>query len=179
MTTSKKKFVMTAEFAMANFKYDPENGAVFRLIGGELKLCTHQYKNGYIAAYVGDRRFAAHRIAWACMTGEFPKESLDHIDGNTSNNMWVNLREATPSQNMCNSATKRMVHKLPRGVMRVTNQKTPSFLARIQSRRRNINLGVYPTPEEASEVYQLAAEMLHGQFAYHLGQGVSAQKGGA
>lgn len=113
------------------------------------------------------------------MTGDFPAGGLDHIDGNRANNKWSNLRDADASENMRNSATRRKVHALPRGVMRVTNQRTPSFLARIQSRRRNVNLGVYPTPEEASEVYQLAAEMLHGSFAYHLGQGRSAKKGQA
>lgn len=178
MTTSNKpKVEMTVEFAKANFHYNPESGALSKVIAGGLKPCLSKNDKGYVCAYILDRRFMAHQIAWALMTGSFPKAGLDHIDGDRANNRWLNLREADPTQNMCNSATKRTVHDLPRGVMRVTNQTTPSFLARIQSKRRNISLGVYPTPEEASEVYRLAAEMLHGRFAYHLGQGAKAQQG--
>ena len=171
------KFVLTPEQIREWFHYEPDTGSLYRIVAGKRLLCTKMDTKGYVAVYIGNRRFTAHRVAWAFMTGKWPRKGLDHIDGNRANNCWSNLREATPSQNMCNSATKRKVHNLPRGVMLVTNQKTPSFLARIQSNRRNINLGVYPTPEEASEVYQLASEMLHGSFAYHLGQGQRSQKG--
>lgn len=162
---------MTVELLKANFHYAPDSGVLFKVINGALKPCQHMNDKGYLCAYIGNRRVVAHRVAWALMTGKFPVEGLDHIDGDRTNNRWSNLREANPTQNMCNSATKRMEQDLPRGVRRETRRTIPRFLARIQFKKRNISLGIFPTPEEASEVYQLAAEMLHGPFAYHLGQG--------
>lgn len=175
MTVSKKKKTeITVEFAKAHFYYDAESGVLCKVINGALKPCLHLNDKGYLCAYIGNRRVVAHRIAWALMTGKFPADGLDHIDGNRTNNRWSNLREANPTQNMCNSATKRKVNDLPRGVVPVKKVRS-SFLARIQYKKRNITLGVFSTPEEAGEVYQLAAEMLHGQFAYHLGQGAQTQ----
>lgn len=180
MTATKKpKVEMTVEFAKANFHYNPESGVLSKVIAGGLKPCLSKNDKGYVCAYILDRRFVAHQIAWALMTGSFPKAGLDHIDGDRANNRWLNLREADPTQNMCNSATRRKVNDLPRGVVPVKEVRS-SFLARIQYKKRNITLGVFPTAEEAGEVYQLAAEMLHGSFAYHRGQGAArAAQGGA
>lgn len=176
ITSKKKKAEITVEFAKANFHYDPESGLLCKVINGVLKPCLHANDKGYLCAYIGNRRVVAHRVAWALMTGKFPVEGLDHIDGDRTNNRWSNLREANPTQNMCNSATKRKVNDLPRGVVPVKKVRS-SFLARIQFKKRNITLGVFPTPEEAGEVYQLAAEMLHGSYAYHLGQGAKKKQG--
>lgn len=176
MTTYKKQKVkMTVEFLKVNFHYDPDSGVLCKVINGALNQCQHMNDKGYLCAYIGNRRVVAHRVAWALMTGKFPVEGLDHIDGNRTNNRWSNLREANPTQNMCNSATRRKVNDLPRGVVPVKKVRS-SFLARIQYKRNNITLGVFPTAEEAGEFYQLAAEMLHGSYAYHLGQGAAAKK---
>ena len=172
------KIELTVEFAKANFRYDAESGLLCRVVKGELKPCLAKNDRGYVCVYLGNQRLLVHRVAWVLMTGSLPSTGIDHIDGDRANNRWANLREATPTQNMCNSATKRKVNDLPRGVVPVKKVRS-SYLARIQYKKRNITLGVFKSPEEASEVYQLAAEMLHGQFAYHLGQGVAAQKGGA
>lgn len=173
---NKPKIEITVEFVKANFRYDPESGLLCKVGKGELKPCLAKNDKGYVCVYVGNQRILVHRIAWALMTGSLPSTGIDHIDGDRENNRWLNLREATPTQNMCNSATKRKVNDLPRGVVPVKKVRS-SFLARIQYKKRNITLGVFKSPEEASEVYQLAAEMLHGRFAYHLGQGAQTQQG--
>lgn len=172
-----KARTLTQEQVKRSFEYSPETGVLQRIERDGKRYSGNLDDKGYIVLYLGKVRFLAHRIAWALMTGNWPDSPLDHIDGNRANNKWANLRKATPSQNMRNSATKRTVHNLPRGVVPV-RQKTPSFRARIQVNKRNIDLGVYPTPEEASEMYQLAADMLHGDFAYHRGQGSQAAQGG-
>ena len=59
-------------------------------------------RNGYVEMSIDGRRYYAHRLAFLYMTGSFPKNQVDHIDGDPSNNRWKNLREATGSENMCN-----------------------------------------------------------------------------
>jgi hypothetical protein len=44
----------------------------------------------------------AHRAAWAYMTGSWPKEYIDHIDGDHLNNKFENLRDVSQSANMLN-----------------------------------------------------------------------------
>jgi len=51
------------------------------------------------------RKYYAHRVAFAIMTGRWP-EIIDHIDGNKSNNCWQNLREVTRTENMQNTSLR-------------------------------------------------------------------------
>lgn len=39
------------------------------------------------------------RICWLCMTGDWPKHTIDHIDRDGTNNKWDNLRDVTQSEN--------------------------------------------------------------------------------
>lgn len=54
--------------------------------------------NGYIAFKANDIKNYAHRVIWKLMTGDYPKQTIEHIDGNKLNNRWENLRELTISK---------------------------------------------------------------------------------
>ncbi len=47
----------------------------------------------------------AHRVIWKWMTGEEPVE-IDHINGNRSDNRWLNLRNVTATENRKNAARR-------------------------------------------------------------------------
>src|SRR5690554_3545233 len=51
--------------------------------------------------------WSAHRLAWLWMTGSLPREDIDHIDRNGTNNRWDNLREVTAEENMRNCSIRR------------------------------------------------------------------------
>ena len=105
---------------------------------------------GYLSVSIEKSRFLAHRIAWKWLHGTEPL-IVDHIDGNKTNNSAMNLREASESLSIFN---KRLCKgRLPRGVQ----PNGSRFAARIANR----HLGTYTTPEEAHEVYCLAAEMIY------------------
>lgn len=59
-------------------------------------------KDGYIRIQFGGRPELAHRIAWLWMTGEWPKQDIDHINRKRADNRWHNLRELSRSKNCRN-----------------------------------------------------------------------------
>ena len=165
--------MLTAERLRKTLRYDPETGLFNRINNGRpigrVSWC------GYIDIDLFERQYRAHRLAWLYMTGQWPNGVIDHIDGDRQNNAFSNLREATREQNSFNAVPRRpKSSNLPRGVRQC--HKAVSYQAEISKQGKKIHLGSYKTPEEASEVYQLAAELLHGEFAYHLGAGALAQK---
>jgi hypothetical protein len=69
---------------------------------GEQAFATLSY--GYLVSQIMDMPFRAHRVAWAIMTGAWPSDQIDHINGNRSDNRWCNLREADDRENAVNKA---------------------------------------------------------------------------
>jgi hypothetical protein len=91
-------------------------------------------------------------------------EVVDHIDGNGLNNLRSNIRACTYSQNNMNAKVRS--HNVT-GVKGVGIEgKTGRYYARITSNGIKKHLGMFDTIEEASKVYQEAADDLHGEFSY-------------
>lgn len=135
---------------------DPVSRAVKAgtIAGNHTKCYVHVKINGTL--------YGAHRLAWAIHHGEWPKMLVDHIDGDPHNNRISNLRLATKSQNNWNSS-KRKDNKT--GFKGVSIRENGRFRAKIAAHGKVYSLGVYETPEEAHEIYELAAHLLHGEFA--------------
>ena len=55
----------------------------------------------YRAVTILGKRYLLHRLIWLYMTGSWPTE-LDHIDGDGTNNAWLNLREVSHGDNSRN-----------------------------------------------------------------------------
>lgn len=58
--------------------------------------------DGYKSVYIKGIGLSSHRLAFLYMVGEIP-EVVDHINGVSGDNRWVNLRAATISQNGLNA----------------------------------------------------------------------------
>lgn len=91
------------------FHYNPETGVFTRLtqpcnsvkIGdtvGHISKVKNSDLRYYLTQILG-KHYKLHRLAFLYMTGEFPEQHVDHIDGNGLNNKWENLRDVTRSQN--------------------------------------------------------------------------------
>lgn len=118
--------------------------------------------SGYVRVEVAGVGMSAHRVAWFLHYGSWPKDQIDHINHNKTDNRIGNLREATNGQNRANtrSSSKYGV----KGVSFKPWLKDRPWEARITSNKKVMSLGCYATKEEAHQAYCEAAKRLHGEF---------------
>lgn len=138
--------------------YDPDIGTFTWRIGSRTgSVALAKRPDGYARVRLDGTLYYAHRLAFFYMAARWPTAVIDHINGNPSDNRWVNLREATVSQNHAN---KRSLNGL-KGV----SASRSRWRATIQVNGRTKHLGVFDTPEAAHEAYAEAAHAHFGQFA--------------
>ena len=87
-----------------------------------------------------------HRFAWFYHYGELPKHSIDHINGNKSDNRICNLRDVTHKFN-CNVVLGKGYSSYE------TKKKGKRYTAQIFKNGRTHNLGVFDTAAEARNAY--------------------------
>jgi len=112
----------------------------------------------YLNICLKGKRYAAHRLAWYYEHGSFPKNLIDHIDGNTINNRIDNLRPATHITNGQNMKKAMRNNKL--GILGVC-EINGFFVANIKSEGKLIRIGCFNTPEDAAAAYLAAKRILH------------------
>jgi hypothetical protein len=103
--------------------------------------------DGYTSIQVKGRLYFAHRLAWLLMTGVWPDDMIDHINGNRSDNRFANLRQATRSQNMQN---KKPAYNSKSGYTGVTWTRAYNcWVARIMVNKKSFHIGHFKTLVEA------------------------------
>lgn len=103
---------------------------------------------GYGRIRVDNELHMAHRLVWLYMTGQMPRNQIDHINGTRSDNRWCNLREATNKENLENSKLYSSNRSGFRGVL--FHKATGKWLAQVTHNYRLIYLGLFETPDEAA-----------------------------
>jgi len=158
---------LTKEFVTSRVTYDPQTGIFLWNYRSDLnspRACASwnaQYagreagsfskKYGYIELLAT----FAHRVAFVLMTGNLPKNVVDHINGDKTDNRWCNLRDVSSRANAENRRSTAPHRALPLGVTapsRLAHQKNP-YRAVIRISGRSAHIGYFPTPEEAHQAY--------------------------
>ncbi len=86
--------------------YDPETGLWAWLIENRGWRNRFGKLGGYNVIYIDDRLYQAGRLAWLYMTGEWPKNQIDHINRDRLDDRFCNLRAVTHTENMHNKAPR-------------------------------------------------------------------------
>ena len=149
--------------------YNPETGLFTRLIAtcnrvkvGDIAGCLR--KDGYQLISVGDVRYLAHRLAFLYMTGEFPKDDMDHIDHIRDNNKWVNLRPVTRQENGKNQSVAKNNTSGCTGVC--WDKERSKWLPQITVSGKPTYLGRFDNKADAVAAYQ-AASIKYGFHKNH------------
>ena len=154
---------LTAEYLRSILHYDPATGIFTwrvstsnRVRAGDVAGC--QNGSGYLLIKVQSRLYPAHRLAWLYVYGVWPKDQIDHINRNRSDNRRANLREVTNKQNGQNASKRSDNTSGHPGVS--WHKRDFKWVAQIMHNQKLIHLGYFSILEEALSARK-AAEKLY------------------
>lgn len=151
-------------------RYDPATGDfwwIARRSGARLDRpagCISR-SNGHRLITIDGVIYLAGRLAWLYMTGAWPEHEVDHRDLDPSNNRWLNLRQATRSQNKGNSGLSKANTSGFKGVSFDPGTGTKPWRARVKFQGRSYCAGRHMTKEAAKASHDQLAAKLFGGFA--------------
>lgn len=143
--------------------YSPETGQFLWLTGRLAGDWAGTINDGYVIISVDGVKHRAHRLAWFWVTGEWPAETVDHINRNRADNRWSNLRLATVSQQNRNRPPRAANKAKLKGVMAHKNGR---FYARVSLNGKREYSGGFATAEEAHAAFMARSAQLFGEFAH-------------
>lgn len=149
--------------------YDPETGKFTRkCASGTAKVGDEAgwiEPTGYRKISLDGHKYYAHRCVFLYMDGSWPNDTVDHVNGERSDNRRCNLRDAGQSINGQNRKRARRDNKC--GLLGAHyHAGAGKYAAEIgygHGQRRY--LGLFATKEEAHEAYMRAKRELHAGFA--------------
>ena len=169
---------LTAEIARELLTYNPDTGKLFwkerpakyfknpkwhmkswnnKWAGKEALTAITRRKSGQIAKLDGrllNKKYSTHRIVWLIYYGEWPKNQIDHINQDPTDNRIKNLRDVTCSENNKNRTLQNNSTTGYAGVSFYKRHK--KYRAEIYINKIKKHLGYYDTVEEAAAARAVA-----------------------
>ena len=122
--------------------------------------CGAANNEGYVRIELAGKSYSAHRLAFLYVTGSIP-DVVDHINGDTQDNRFANLREATLYENARNSRKKISSSFRFKGVQKHGKK----FFARINTgSRKTVKSPLFNSEIEAAYHYDILSIEHHGLF---------------
>lgn len=155
--------MITQKELKEKISYDQSTGEFSWLVGRFVNVvCGYINQDGYRKISINKREYCAHRLAWLYVYGEWPKDQIDHINNDPSDNRICNLREATFNQNMQN---RRIKKNHPTGYKGVGfNKRLQKYIARIVINGKQKTIGFFNDPQLAHDAYVSFAKEIHKEF---------------
>lgn len=160
---------VTADKLRTLLNYNPETGkftwlikpSIGTAIGATAGSLT---RKGYIHISIGGqgKQYCAHRLAWLYVTGKWPKDQIDHINGVRHDNRFSNLREASSALNGQNRHGAQSNNKS--GMLGVSQVRAGKYRATIRINQKKVHLGYFTTPQKAHAAY-VTAKRNHGYIS--------------
>lgn len=148
------------------FNYNINTGNFIRKISVSNKTkigdIAGSNNHGYIRIKIDNKLYSAHRLAWLYVYGEWPSKFVDHINGIKDDNRISNLREATRSQNGMNRTKMTNNKSGYKGVF--WDKRANKWKAQIRYNGKFKYLGYFDNIEDAVNIYNENANILHGEF---------------
>jgi len=167
---------LTAEIARELLTYNPDTGKLFwkerpakyfnnpnytkrwntQWAGKEAFKAITYRKSGQISRLDGhllNKKYLAHRIAWLIYYSEWPKNEIDHINQDPTDNRIENLRDVTHAENNKN---RTLQNNSTTGYLGVSKHHG-KYRAEICINNIKKHLGCYDTVEEAAAVRAVAS----------------------
>jgi hypothetical protein len=159
---------LTQDYLKSITKYDLESGSLIWLSVKRKSLLGRQVgspmSDGYLSTTILKKQYLVHRLIWLYVYGYFPK-SIDHINGERTDNRLCNLRLASNDENVMNQPIKSNNTSGFKGVS--WHSVMGKWLAYITHKGVKMRLGYFSDIHEAANVVAEARTRLHGEFANH------------
>lgn len=160
---------ITAERVRELFLYDPQTGHLtwrinkhYNALAGQRAGMDHQSRRPSRYVRVDGIKCNEHRVIWLHVTGEWPKHFIDHLNGDASDNRWVNLRDVPHAINTQNRRTARAGARVGLLGVHVKPKCTLNpYTAVVTLNGKRKHLGMFPTAEQAHAAYVEAKRLLH------------------
>lgn len=149
-------------------KYNHVNGVFTWLVKTSSRAmpgyeCGYLTPAGYRRIKIKGHEVFAHRLAFFYMTGKWPNDEVDHINGIPSDNRFVNLRLCTHRQNLFN---QKMKSNNSSGIKGVSFDLTRSmWRSRLTVNGYEKHLGYFSSKQKAVFVVSSERTKAHGEFA--------------
>jgi hypothetical protein len=159
--------ILTHEYLKEHLHYSVITGKFYWLESASKRIKTNDVAGNltckdYRRIRINGSNYFAHRLAWFWVTGEWPEKQIDHKNRIRDDNYWLNIREATQSQNNYNKGISPTNSSGFKGVYWYkTYQK---WRANIRINGKKKHLGYFDSPELAHKAYVKAGKEHHGEF---------------
>lgn len=144
--------------------YDPATG-IFTFVSGSRKgriAGTRHDDRGFMKVSIDNRRHLLQRLAWLWMKGVMPRWTVEHINGDHSDNRWVNLRESARGMKEVHRAPWPEPTTTP-GIFKLKDR----FEAMVSVDGVTINLGAFRTEAEAEKAIEAVHQRARSRGRRH------------